>query len=309
MAPRMPALASLLLLVLAAGPGPGLAAVEDAATLATTALSWIRLEPSKMLAAVEHLQGSLCRNHTKQLLDAYLAADQAEQAGNAWASRMVDAMAKSGQDLLRGSQYQLGSFDECLRMAAAPVPPQYCLAEVRLSVETPSSSSSSSSGTDNATSARPARPQAAPTSGRLLTSDDVKADAFQPLWPLRNKVGGRFWTPASASQWVRWGACLPAACSPQDARTLLAAAIHLDRANAGVVLDVSIPERSCQDNAVKPFQGPELVVIGVFIGFLSLLVIATVYDVFLSPESDLDTKGKRARGIAAVAAVEVDTPC
>lgn len=33
---------------------------------------------------------------------------------------------------------------------------------------------------------------------------------------------------------------------------------------------------------------------GVFIGFLSLLVIATVYDVFLEPDSE-DTKGEATR--------------
>lgn len=73
-------------------------------------------------------------------------------------------------------------------------------------------------------------------------------------------MDGRFWTPASPSQWVRWGACLPAACSVQDSRTLLAAAIYLDHDSAPVVVDVSIPERSCQDSAAKPFQGTELVV-------------------------------------------------
>lgn len=107
---------------------------------------------------------------------------------------MVDSTAKSGHDLLRGSQYQLGSFDECLQTAATgapppPVLPQYCLAEVRVSAATPATP-----GRDNATAASPATPashQAAPTPDRLPTSDEAKADAFQPLWPRRNQVSGR----------------------------------------------------------------------------------------------------------------------
>lgn len=82
-APSMPALALLLALAAVLGPGLGVE-VAEAVTPATNALSWIRLEPSRMLAALEQVQGSLCRNHTKQLLDAYLAGDR---AGNAWASR------------------------------------------------------------------------------------------------------------------------------------------------------------------------------------------------------------------------------
>lgn len=86
-------------------------------------------------------------------------------------------------------------------------------------------------------------------------------------------MGGRYWSPLSGEQWVRWGSCLPAACSARDAQVLLSAALHLDlgldlglgRAlepliHSGARISVSIPDRSCQDSAPKPFQGIELVV-------------------------------------------------
>ncbi|KAK3916727.1 Nose resistant to fluoxetine protein 6 [Frankliniella fusca] len=264
----MAAAALVLALVLgAAAQGPAsapLPAPAPAPSPAAAALPRLRLDLRRMLGALEQLQSAQCRNHTKQLLDSALNL-------TAWASLMVDATAKSGSDLLRGDTYVLGGFDECLSAAGAgaPVAPQYCLAEVQLSSAA-----------------------AEPTAQQQATSAATKANTFQPLWPNRNQVGGRFWTPAAPKQRVHWGACLPAACGPLDLAVLLRAALHLDPPldSGAVQLDVSVPPRACQDSVVKPFQGSELVVIGVFIGFLSLLVIATVYDVLLVTDSDLETK-------------------
>lgn len=80
-------------------------------------------------------------------------------------------------------------------------------------------------------------------------------------------MGGRYWSLAQAEHRVRWAACLPAACSPEDVRTLLAAAVHLDLAadttadaTAATLVAVDVPDRACQDSAHRPFQGAELVV-------------------------------------------------
>lgn len=84
------------------------------------------------------------------------------------------------------------------------------------------------------------------------------------------QVGGRYWSLAQAEHRVRWAACLPAACSSEDVRTLLAAAVHLDLAasavdseaagSAATLVAVDVPDRACQDSAHRPFQGAELVV-------------------------------------------------
>ncbi|XP_052128961.1 nose resistant to fluoxetine protein 6-like [Frankliniella occidentalis] len=315
----MRVLALALVLLAAAGPQHGVAAGASASApasapasvTASAALSRLRLDATRMLDVLDQLQGAQCRNHTRQLLDA--AANL-----TAWASLMMDATAKTGSDLLRGNEYVLGGFDECLSVPVSPVPPQYCLAEVRVSsvsvdaggrpttpalptrtgVSTPPTTPPASAPATTTTPQPPG--QQRQQQQQTTTSDTTKANTFQPLWPNRNQVGGRYWTLAAPEQRVRWGACLPAACGPHDLAVLLRAALRLDpaagldpgapEALAGLRLDVTVPPRTCQDSAAKPFQGAELVVIGVFIGFLSLLVIATVYDVFLASESDLETK-------------------
>ncbi|KAJ1529618.1 hypothetical protein ONE63_006385 [Megalurothrips usitatus] len=290
--------AALLLLAALAVLGPGTAPTGVAAS-PEYALSWLRLDVAGMRAGLEQLQGAACRNHTRQLLDAAANLTGWASTSESSSAAVVDATAKSGHDLLRGNQYLLGSFDECLQAAAAapgPVAPQYCLAEVRLRVADNADGvpTTPRSGAGAPTPPAPQAPQ--PQQQQRPASDATKANTFQPLWPHRNQVsggGGRFWSLSAPEHSLRWGACLPAACSPQDVRVLLAAALRLDPAAgaaAAADIHVDVPERACQDSAYKPLQGVELVVIGVFIGFLSLLVIATVYDVFLAPDSEMDGK-------------------
>lgn len=66
---RMVAVSALLVLAVLVGGAHAGGRVATEST-PSDALSWIRLDPARMLSVLDQVQGDQCRNHTKQLLEA-----------------------------------------------------------------------------------------------------------------------------------------------------------------------------------------------------------------------------------------------
>ncbi|XP_076231758.1 uncharacterized protein LOC143177601 [Calliopsis andreniformis] len=177
-----------------------------------------------------------------------------------WALQMMDSSAKIPSGLLRGNVNQFGDFDECLGVVAyvklndntLKVQGKYCLASIDLYASKP----------------------------------DMKLPVH--LMQARGFMKGKMHDPGHfvpKFPTVKWALCLPAACSAENAETMLVQALNYYNSTTGIKFMVNVDPNMCYVKQTSRSYSKETIAVLYFYAMIiCLVIVATVRDYLVVSE-------------------------
>ncbi|KAK1137956.1 hypothetical protein K0M31_002448 [Melipona bicolor] len=200
--------------------------------------------------AVENLE---CQQHGKIFL-------RQLRGYKLWALQMLDSSAKVPSGILRGNVNQFGDFDECLGVMAhvklnektIRVQGKYCLASIDL---------------------YPSHPDMKLPVNMMQARSFIRGSMYDP---------GHF-IPKFTT--VNWALCLPAACSAEDARTVVEQALDDYNSTAGITFMVDVNPNMCYVKQKSRSYSKETIGVLYFYAMVVCLVaVATMRDYLVVSE-------------------------
>ncbi|XP_075235085.1 nose resistant to fluoxetine protein 6-like [Lycorma delicatula] len=176
-----------------------------------------------------------------------------------WAMQMLDSSNRIPNGLLIGSVFQLGHFDECVRISvpAEDLDGKYCLTTIKF-----------------APSKETYPAYHIPDERLKYESPDIYApawDEFKPAFDISRRT----------RDVVHWGFCVPSSCTVEDIEEALNVALVAPLANHGIDVNISLPNNKCYARREeKPYSIGFFLVLGI-LGLLYLIaVFGTWMDMF-----------------------------
>lgn len=149
---------------------------------------------------------------------------------------MFDSFPKFPTGILYGNYYQLGNFDECVNVIQplsqvstnnTPIQGQYCLADVKLIRNQPSS----------------------------VVNPVNHKKKYSQYWNKLLQHPNRF---QFRDKVIHWGICLPSSCTSYDASIFVREIFTSIAVNIGPV-DVQVKENNCYVNKKQPLRTGEII--------------------------------------------------
>ncbi|XP_071448702.1 nose resistant to fluoxetine protein 6-like [Hetaerina americana] len=255
------AISSLTAAFPSGGPPPAPAAPRPAGPLWDVYLS--------IFEAMSTMGGELCRNQTRDYL-INLANF------TTWAVQMFDSGAKLPGGVISGNYYRLGDFDECVTtrgwdQRGAPLKGKYCLASVTISEDSLSKEARLAGGST--------------TRNPFAIDYDPRASAWEVIEYKGDKSKHR-------RDKLKWGFCLPSACSSDDLESALNHILLKAKPAFGVVATATVDESLCTVQEPVTFSAFDYIFCSL-VGFLLLLNISsTVWDIKLQQSNEIKVEGK-----------------
>ncbi|XP_057655436.1 nose resistant to fluoxetine protein 6-like [Diorhabda carinulata] len=208
--------------------------VELNSPIATEETEYINFNASFQIiqGAIKNISNPDCVKDFKYVLEAIGRKER-------WALEMIDSFSKHPENILYGNYYQLGNFDECIKINdydASIVKVQYCLIDIYL---------------------------------KKNFVDPSKHTRTEDMAMGRNRS-------IFDKNFLHWSICLPSSCSTHDADIFVRSIFSSFSPKYDVFIDDNLP--TCETDKILPITTGEIIY-GTIVGaFLTFTVMATFFD-------------------------------